>query len=463
MLHCLRPSQAGTPENFNPHTRPFQGNSADTTSRSGSQASQTLSLTNEYTSALQTSSYSEIRVFLDIETERPGEISQEQLLSQVLRPNREFVDEILQHAKPGLVTDLLWSFFDHSENKARLCLKLTQAIRRVRTLISPLENLLDVLPLDSETDSLSSPQCNRAFDLLLKYEQLENPFPDPESRNIHGMRHCFSDLNSQLESLIKKSNSRIRYLHWVTYGSALCLIGTTIGVLIAGIIIAKHAFIALAALTCVPVFIPSKIEKVEHSRLTQLDAAQRGTYVLHEDIITIERLVNHLYSDIEVNKRFIQSGLWRGKDMHSIMEGSPYLFNQASSRMELYMMNRQHGRMILESVENGPLIWPTIEDNGVTKPRKYSELTPGEALQADCDIKATNIILQGLPNEIYALVSHHKVAKDLWKRIQLLMQGTSLTKQERECKLYDEFDKFAYKKGETLRDFYLRFSLLLND
>ncbi|GJT45254.1 retrovirus-related pol polyprotein from transposon TNT 1-94 [Tanacetum coccineum] len=43
------------------------------------------------------------------------------------------------------------------------------------------------------------------------------------------------------------------------------------------------------------------------------------------------------------------------------------------------------------------------------------------------------------------------------------MQGTSLTKQEIECKLYDEFDKFAYKKGETLRDFYLRFSLLLND
>nr|GEY99861.1 hypothetical protein [Tanacetum cinerariifolium] len=45
----------------------------------------------------------------------------------------------------------------------------------------------------------------------------------------------------------------------------------------------------------------------------------------------------------------------------------------------------------------------------------------------------------------------------------MLMQGTSLTKQERECKLYDAFDKFAYQKGETLRDFYLRFSLLFND
>nr|GEY45184.1 hypothetical protein [Tanacetum cinerariifolium] len=39
-----------------------------------------------------------------------------------------------------------------------------------------------------------------------------------------------------------------------------------------------------------------------------------------------------------------------------------------------------------------------------------------------------------LPPEVYALVSNHKVAKELWKRIQLLMQGTSLTKQERELR-----------------------------
>nr|GEW51079.1 retrovirus-related Pol polyprotein from transposon TNT 1-94 [Tanacetum cinerariifolium] len=99
----------------------------------------------------------------------------------------------------------------------------------------------------------------------------------------------------------------------------------------------------------------------------------------------------------------------------------------------------------------------------VTRAKKYSELSATEAIQADCDVKATNIILRGLLPEVYALVSNHKVTKELWDIIQLLMQGTSLTKQERECKLYDEFDKFAYKKGETLREFYLRFSLLLND
>nr|GEU55721.1 retrovirus-related Pol polyprotein from transposon TNT 1-94 [Tanacetum cinerariifolium] len=131
--------------------------------------------------------------------------------------------------------------------------------------------------------------------------------------------------------------------------------------------------------------------------------------------------------------------------------------------MELYMLNRQHGRMILESVENDPLLWPTAKENGVTRLKKYSELSTTEAIQADCDVKATNIILQGLPSKVYALVSTHKVAKELWKRIQILMQGTSLTKQEGECKLYDEFDKFVYRKGESLRDYYLRFSLLLND
>nr|GEU80048.1 hypothetical protein [Tanacetum cinerariifolium] len=119
--------------------------------------------------------------------------------------------------------------------------------------------------------------------------------------------------------------------------------------------------------------------------------------------------------------------------------------------------------MILESIENGPLLWPTIGENRVTRPKKYSELSATEAIQVDCDVKAINIILQGLPLEVYSLLSNHKVAKELWERIQLLMQGTSLTKQESECKLYDEFDKFAYKKGESLRKFYLRFSLLLND
>ncbi|GKB64914.1 hypothetical protein Tco_0921100 [Tanacetum coccineum] len=113
-----------------------------------------------------------------------------------------------------------------------------------------------------------------------------------------------------------------------------------------------------------------------------------------------------------------------------------HLYDSWKSRMELYMMNRPHGRMILASVEKGPLVWPSITVDGVTRLKEYTELTPAEAIQAD--------------------------SKEIWEKIQLLMQGTSLTKQERECKLYDEFDKFTYKKGESLHEYYLRFTWLLN-
>ncbi|GJX25404.1 hypothetical protein Tco_1025529 [Tanacetum coccineum] len=80
---------------------------------------------------------------------------------------------------------------------------------------------------------------------------------------------------------------------------------------------------------------------------------------------------------------------------------------------------------------------PTVEDNGVIKMKKYAELSTVEKIQADSDMKATNIILQGLPIDIYSL--------------------------ERECKLYDAFDKFTHIKGESLHTYYLRFTQLIND
>nr|GFB99159.1 integrase, catalytic region, zinc finger, CCHC-type, peptidase aspartic, catalytic [Tanacetum cinerariifolium] len=82
------------------------------------------------------------------------------------------------------------------------------------------------------------------------------------------------------------------------------------------------------------------------------------------------------------------------------------MYDSWKSRMKLYMLNRTHGRMILESVEQGPLIWPSVEVEGLTRLKKYSKLSAAEAIQANCDVKATNIILQGLPPEVYALVKY---------------------------------------------------------
>ncbi|GJR67142.1 hypothetical protein Tco_0013207 [Tanacetum coccineum] len=83
------------------------------------------------------------------------------------------------------------------------------------------------------------------------------------------------------------------------------------------------------------------------------------------------------------------------------------MYDSWNSKMELYMMNRQHGRMILESIKNGPLTWPLIEENRVTRPKKYSELSATEAIQADCDVKATKYYSSRTTTRGLCIVHHN--------------------------------------------------------
>nr|GEZ91830.1 hypothetical protein [Tanacetum cinerariifolium] len=85
--------------------------------------------------------------------------------------------------------------------------------------------------------------------------------------------------------------------------------------------------------------------------------------------------------------------------------------------------------MILSDADNRP---PML-DKDLTK--KYAELSAAKKIQADCDMKATNIILQGLPANIYSLVNHHKVSKDLWERVQ--------------CKLHTHLKRYELHANEV--------------
>ncbi|GJT19554.1 hypothetical protein Tco_0878260 [Tanacetum coccineum] len=105
------------------------------------------------------------------------------------------------------------------------------------------------------------------------------------------------------------------------------------------------------------------------------------------------------------------------KRIHSPSSSSTTLSNPSRNQTH-------HMRMILASVEKGPLVWPSITEDGVTRLKEYVELTPAEAIQADCDIKAINIILQGLPTEIYCFIESTSGGKGSWIRLNCLMQGT---------------------------------------
>ncbi|GJR67802.1 hypothetical protein Tco_0013867 [Tanacetum coccineum] len=56
--------------------------------------------------------------------------------------------------------------------------------------------------------------------------------------------------------------------------------------------------------------------------------------------------------------------------------------------------------------------------------QSLADLTSDEKIKIGCDIKASNIVLQGLPNDIYTLLNHKTKAYDIWYKVKELMEGT---------------------------------------
>nr|GEW58828.1 hypothetical protein [Tanacetum cinerariifolium] len=73
------------------------------------------------------------------------------------------------------------------------------------------------------------------------------------------------------------------------------------------------------------------------------------------------------------------------------------------------------------------------------------------------DIRATKILLQGLPKDIYTLINHYTDAKDIWDNVKMLLEGSKLTKKDQKSQLYDDFEHFRQHKGESIHNYYGRF------
>nr|GEX69823.1 hypothetical protein [Tanacetum cinerariifolium] len=127
--------------------------------------------------------------------------------------------------------------------------------------------------------------------------------------------------------------------------------------------------------------------------------------------------------------------------------------------------------MFLDSILHGPFQYKVVDFlaneamgiAAVTQMQTLTDLTPEEKTRKECDIKAANMILHGLPNDIYTLLNHKKIAYCTWYMMKELMEDTELTKQEKESKLVDTFDIFTSEKGETIHSYYILFSKLMND
>ncbi|GJS71358.1 retrovirus-related pol polyprotein from transposon TNT 1-94 [Tanacetum coccineum] len=149
-------------------------------------------------------------------------------------------------------------------------------------------------------------------------------------------------------------------------------------------------------------------------------------------------------------------------------------FESWQQRIRLYCLGKDNGENIMKSITEGPfkmgtfIQTPAEETEGALQPgperaRVFTDLSAEEKERYKADIRATNILLQGIPKDIYTLINHYTDAKDIWDNVKMILEGSELTKDDRESQLYDEFEHFHQIKGETIHVYYVRFTKLIND
>nr|GFB95280.1 hypothetical protein [Tanacetum cinerariifolium] len=127
-----------------------------------------------------------------------------------------------------------------------------------------------------------------------------------------------------------------------------------------------------------------------------------------------------------------------------------------SSRIIRYARSRPNGKMIVDSIENGPYVRRMIATPGepnlpVPVLESLHEQIDGELIETDikrmdADDQAIQTILLGLPEDVYAAVDSCETAKEIWERVRQMMKGSDIGEQEKKAKLFNEWEKFTNKR-----------------
>nr|GEW16129.1 hypothetical protein [Tanacetum cinerariifolium] len=144
-----------------------------------------------------------------------------------------------------------------------------------------------------------------------------------------------------------------------------------------------------------------------------------------------------------------------------------------SSRLLRYAKSRPNGKLIYNSIINGPYdkrMIPKLGDpnrevtvNETFHVQTNDELTKKELKQIEADDQAIQTILLDLPKGIYAAVDSCETALEIWLRVQQMMEGSDIGIQEKKAKLFNEWERFTSTDGESIESYYHRFLKLMSD
>ncbi|GJY02126.1 hypothetical protein Tco_0360278 [Tanacetum coccineum] len=113
-------------------------------------------------------------------------------------------------------------------------------------------------------------------------------------------------------------------------------------------------------------------------------------------------------------------------------------------RIHRYIRGKPNGKLIWKSIQNGPTPHPMVTDpppansTVMPAPRKKldSEFNDEENKLEMADTQAEIILSQGLPRHIFNILNQTSTAKEIWDNVEMLMQGSGRTLQQRKEDLF---------------------------
>nr|GEW89720.1 reverse transcriptase domain-containing protein [Tanacetum cinerariifolium] len=131
-----------------------------------------------------------------------------------------------------------------------------------------------------------------------------------------------------------------------------------------------------------------------------------------------------------------------------------------SSHLLRYAKSRPNGKLIRNSIINGPYVKRMIPEPGDTNQevpvnetfhvQTYDELIEKELKQIKADDQAIQTIFLNLPEDIYAAVNSCETTQEIWLRVQQMMKGSDIGIQEKKAKLFNEWEGFTSNKEESI-------------
>ncbi|GJY48464.1 hypothetical protein Tco_0438420 [Tanacetum coccineum] len=133
-------------------------------------------------------------------------------------------------------------------------------------------------------------------------------------------------------------------------------------------------------------------------------------------------------------------------------------FESWQQRIHVYCLGKDNGENIMKSIKEGPFYMGTFSDviaggtegavqQGPVRARVLNDLSAEEKERYKVDIRATNILLQGIPKDIYLLINHYTDAKDIWQNGK---RRLSVVVEEKNLLLKTKDEEVANLKAQLL-------------